>query len=119
MEAADSNLDAARGERSGEIERPRELVRLHANHHDHARAGILDQSREAFRANARVRLVEGVHLPRDVLAENLAPGAIAGQAVERRKRVRWDRRAEPLDDIAVVVVVRRFDEDEAEATGGA
>ena len=44
----------------------------------------------------------------------LRVGAVLGEAVERGERVRRDRRAEPLDDIAVVVVVRRLDQDEAE-----
>ncbi len=44
-------------------------------------------------------------------------GAIAGQAVDRRERVRRNRRAKPLDHISVVVVMRRLDQDQAKAAG--
>src|SRR5262249_5306829 len=40
---------------------------------------------------------------------------IAPQAVENRQRVRGDERPHPLDDVAVVVVVRRLDQNELEA----
>ena len=35
------------------------------------------------------------------------------EAVERGERIRRDRRAHPLDDVAVVVVMRRLDQNEA------
>ena len=67
-------------------------------------------AREPLRPDARVRLVERMDLELDVVAEDAPLGAIARQAVERGQRVRRNRRAEPLDDVAVVVVVRRLDQ---------
>ena len=43
-------------------------------------------------------------------AQHAALGAIERKAVQRRQRVGGDRRARPLDDIALVIVVRRLDQ---------
>jgi hypothetical protein len=97
-----------------QIERARELVRLHAGEHHHAGAGFIDHRRQAFGADAGVDFVEGVDVDVDIIAEHAAVGAILGETVQRGQRIRRDRRAQPLDDIAVVVVMRRLDQQEAE-----
>ena len=115
MKPADGHLHAAREKRLRQIERVRKLIRLHADEHHHARAGLLDHAREAFRTDARVRLVKGMDLDLDVITEDMALGAIAGQAIKRRERVGRNGGAQPLDHVAVIVVVRRLDENEAKA----
>jgi hypothetical protein len=95
VEAADADLDAALAQRPRQIERARELVRLHAGEHHHAGAGFLDHRRQAFGADAGVDFVEGVDV--DVIAEHAAIGAILGEAVQRGQRIRRDRRAQPLE----------------------
>ena len=99
----------------GDVERARELVRLHADQHHHAGTGGLDHRRQACRTDAGIGLVEGVDLDLDVIAEHATVRAVAGDAVEAGERVRRDRRAEPLDDVAVIVVMRRLDQHEAKA----
>ncbi len=120
MEAADADLDTALAQRLRQIERARELVRLHAGQHHHAGAGGLDHRRQAFGADAGIGFVESVNLDIDVVAENSPLGAILRQTEKRGQRVRRDRRANPLDDIAVVVVMRRLHKQQTElpACGG-
>ena len=72
-------------------------------------------AREASGTDARVGLVESVDFEFDVRAENGAFGAILRKPIERGERVRGNWRAKPLDDVAVVVVMRRLDEHQAEA----
>src|ERR1700731_849086 len=54
----------------------------------------------------------------DLFAEDMPLPAIARQAIERGERVGRNRRAQPLNYVAVIVVVRRFDEHEAKAFRG-
>ena len=67
------------------------------------------------RPDARVRLVDGRDLDVDVVAEHAALFAFERQSVQHGQRVRGNGRAQPLDDVAVVVVVRRLDENQREA----
>ena len=114
MEPADADRDAARPQRPGEIERTGKLVGLNADQHDHAGAGILDHAGQAIGADAGIGLVKGVDVDRDVIAEHAAGGAILRQPVERRQRVRWYGGSKPLDDVAVVIVMRRLDQQQRE-----
>jgi hypothetical protein len=114
VETADADLDALRAQRPRQIERARPLVRLHADHHDHAGVGGLDQSGDVVDADAAVGLVDGMNVDVGIGTEHLLVNEFLGDAVDRRKRIRRDRRAVPLDDIAVVVVMRRLDQDETE-----
>jgi hypothetical protein len=63
--------------------------------------GILDHARHALGTDTAVGFVEGMDVDTDAAAKNPALGAILGQAEQRGERVRWDRRAHPLDDVAV------------------
>src|SRR3569833_2214043 len=114
MEAADADLDAGVAQRLGDVEGTRELVRLHAHQHHHAGARILDHARDLRGLHPRVGLVDSAYFEFDVVAQHLALGAVAREAVERRQRVRGDGRQRPLDDVAVVVVMRRLHQNQAE-----
>ena len=57
----------------------------------------------------------GVHFDVDVRAEHLALGGLHRDPVDRRERIRRHEVAEPADDVAVVVVMRRLDQHDAEA----
>ena len=61
---------------------------------------------------------EGTEFEIDLGPQHAAIGAILRDAVKRRQRVRRDRRAQPLNDVAVVVVMRGLDQDETETTPG-
>src|SRR6516165_7130075 len=62
-----------------------------------------------------VGLIDRVNVDYDIGAKHLALRAIESDTVECRKRVRWNHRAPPADYISIVVVVRRFNENELEA----
>src|SRR5258708_16864289 len=91
------------------------LVRLHADQADKAEIIIgAHLGDDALDAHAGVGLVDGDDVDVDVGPEHLALGAIVDQAVDGGERVRRHRRAEPADDIAVVVLMRRFYQDHAQ-----
>jgi hypothetical protein len=115
MEPAHHNCKVLRAELACEVECARKLVRLHADQHDHSAAGGLDHAGDAGGANAGIGLVESLNLDVDVRPERFAFGAILGEAIKRGKGIGWDRRAQPLDNVSVVVVMRRLDEHKAEA----
>ena len=58
-----------------------------------------------------------VDIDGDVRPEHLPLGAIGGNAIHGGERIRGDHRAPPADHIAVVVVMRRLDQNELEAPG--
>src|SRR5581483_3740516 len=64
--------------------------------------------------NPPVRLVISGDRDVGVLAQHLAPAAILGEAVEARQRIGRDRRPQPLDRVAIVVVMGRLDQDQME-----
>src|SRR6185437_15554737 len=94
----------------------RELVRLHADQPDHAEIVVLLELRDDVPdLYARVGLVHRGNVDRNVVAEHVALRGIHGQRVDAGERVGGDRRARPLDHIAVGVVMRRLDQHELKA----
>ena len=119
MEAAHHDREAFGAEPAGEIERARKLIRLHADEADHAGAGFADAFGHARDIDDGVALVAGLDLDVDVRAERLLARALLDQAMNAGEAVGRECRAQPLDDIAVRVVVRRLDQNDAEALGRA
>ena len=70
------------------------------------------------RLDARVGFVEGADFDFDIVAKHAALFAIERQAVEHSQRIRRNGGTEPLDDIAIVVVVRRLDQHQRESLPG-
>ena len=114
MEAADPDGHAELAEDAGQVERAGELVRLHADQHHHSGAGFADIARDLLRPHPAIGLVDGVDVDGDVGAKHALFRAFDGESVEAGERIRRNRRADPLDHVAVVVIVRRLDQDEAE-----
>ena len=115
VEPADDHRDAGLAQRPRDVERARKLVRLHADQPHHAEAAMAAQQRDdVLDLHPRVGLVDGGDVDRDLGAEDLALRRIRRERVDAGERVRGDRGAHPLDDVAVVVVVRRLDQDELE-----
>ena len=111
METADDNRHASRPQRPRTVHHPRELVRLHTDKSDHAKAAIvLNLTDDVVRPNAGVGLVDGKDLDRDVLAKDLIFHAFLRDAEQTGERVGRQRRLPPLDDVALVVVMRRLDQ---------
>ncbi len=115
MEAAEADLIARRAKLTRDIHGARKLVRLHPDDADQRPAApALEVADDPAREHAAIGLVVGVDLDPDARAQNLALAGVLGQAVHAGERVGRQRRAEPLDRIAVVVVVGRLDENEGE-----
>ena len=97
-----------------DVERARKLIRLNADQRDHSADRPRMRFEIAGNVDDRVALVVDLDLDIDVGAENARLGAFGEQAVDAGEAVRGDRRAPPLDDIAVVVVMRRLDQNDRE-----
>ncbi len=110
MEAAQHDRDAGGAEAPRQVERPGELVGLHADEADEALAGGADALDSALHVDDGVALVIGFDVDIDVRSEDAVLAAFGDQAIDAGKAVRRDGRAHPLDDIAVVVIVRRLDQ---------
>ena len=115
MKAADRHRDVSLTQRRGEVERARELVRLNTDQHHHAGAGGVDHRGKTIAADARIGLVKRMNVDLDIRPEHAPIGAILRETIERGQRGRRYRRAKPLDDVAVVVVMRRLHQHEAKA----
>ena len=108
--------DAGGAQRLGDVQRARILVRLHADQADEAEIIVgAHLGDDAVDAHARIGLVDRRDFDVDVGPENFALRAVVDQAVDAGQRIRRHRRAEPADDITVVVVMRRLDQHDAEA----
>jgi hypothetical protein len=119
MEAADHHVDAGLAQRPRDVERAGELVRLHADQADHAEAAVLrHEGDDSVGAHARIGLVHRRDVDGDVGAEHAALRRVGGEAVDGGERVRWNRGAHPLDDVAVGVVMRRLDQHQLETPSG-
>ncbi len=118
MKTAHHDGQPAFAEFTAEIERARILVRLHADQPDHAAAGGADALRHALDIDDGVALVAGLDLDIDVGTEHALVGALLDQPIDAGEAVRRQRRAQPLDDIAIRVVMRRLDQNDAERALG-
>ena len=115
VETADHDGDARGPKRPGDVERARKLIRLHPDQPDHSEAaGLLDPPADFFRPYARVGFVKRGDDNVDVGAEDPALRAVGGESVEGGQGVRRYQRSKKLNDIAVVIVVGRLDQNEFE-----
>ena len=118
MKAADADLHAGGEEWVGDIDGARKLIRLHADEADQGTAaGLVDLADDAVRAYPPVRLVVRVQTDFRIRPKDLAALCIFCEAIETGQRIGRDGGAEPLDRIAVIVVVGRLDDDEMEESG--
>ena len=85
VKSADRDGHASGAELARDRHGARELVGLDADHADEAgMAGLPDPPGDPLDRDPDVHLVVGVDLDRDILAEDLAVGAILRDAVKRR-----------------------------------
>src|SRR6202453_2744023 len=114
MEAAQTDLIASGAKLTRDIRSAGKLVRLHPyDAYQRPPAPALEVADDPVREHAAIGLVVGVDLDPHTGAQNLALAGVLGQAVHAGECVGRQRRAEPLDRIAVIVIVRRLDEDES------
>ena len=113
MESADDHRDARGPQGAGAIHCAGELIRLHADEADHAKAAVvLNLAGDALRPDAGVGLVDGEDLDVHVLAKDLIFHAFLRDAEQAGERIGGQRRLPPLDDVALVVVMRRLDKEQ-------
>ncbi len=118
MKAADGDRQPGGKERLRQIDRARKLVRLHADQADQRAAAVAaDHADDLLGPDPPVGLVIGVQADLDAGPEHFAAAGVLGQRVQAGERVGRDRRAQPLNRIAVVVVMRRLDHHEMEEIG--
>ena len=117
MEAAHGNGNSGGLERSCNVEGAGILVRLNTNKRDKPEVAVAPEAGEQRRhVDARVRLVDHFNVDGDVRPKNLPLGAIGRNCVHGSERIRGDHRAPPADHVSVIVVVRRLDQNELEAS---
>ena len=110
MEAADTDRKARIEERTGKIDRAWELVRLHTDHSYQRTATLLPyHADDAVGPYPPVGLVVSVQADLNVRSQYLAPARVLGKSIEAGQRIGRNGGTNPLDGIAVVVVVRRLD----------
>ena len=115
VEAADADRQPGGQELPRQVDGARKLVGLHADQTDQRPAALLaDLADDPVRAYAPVGFVVGMQADFDAGSQHVAALGVHRQAVEAGERVGRDGRAEPLDGIAVVIVMRRLDHHEME-----
>ena len=116
VEAAHADRDAGLQERPRDVERARELVRLHADQAEHAAPAVAPGSCSISLSGRTRQLVSSIAWMRISTSapSTLRSSAVLGEAVHAGERIRRNDRAPPLQRIAVVVVMRRLDQDEVE-----
>ena len=115
MKAADADRQASGEEWSRQIDGARKLVRLHAHESDQRPpARPADFADDPVGPDPPVGFVKGLEADFDARAEHLTPGGVSRERIQARQRIGRDDRLDPLDRIAVVVVMRRLDQHEPE-----
>jgi hypothetical protein len=89
---------------------------LHADETDQAEAAEpLEVGDDLLRLDPRIGLIERRHVDGHVGPQHLALGGVDREPIERSQRVRRHDRTEPLNHVAVVVVMRWLDQDQLKA----
>src|SRR5580704_4257731 len=114
MKPTNADLNSRRAQRPRNIHRPRKLIRLHANQRDQSRL-FAKFARNAIRPDMRISFVQRLDDDVDVIPQHAPLLAVERKAIDHRQRVRRNRRPQPLDDVAVIVVVRWFDQNQRKA----
>ena len=113
MKSADHHRHARRTERAGDIECARILIRLHTDDPHQAESVVTPkQGKQLVDFDPGMDLVDHGDVDGRVGPQHGAQPRIPPQAVEHGERVRRNECAHPLDDISVVVVMRRLDQNE-------
>ena len=117
VEPSDGNGHSSLPEAARDVEGTGILVRLHADERHKPEITVTAKAGdEPWDIHARVRLVHHLDVDGHVRSKDLPLGAIGRNAVYGRERVRGEHRAPPADHVSVVVVMRRLDQHELEAS---
>src|SRR5215813_14273977 len=115
MKSADADGHVLMQKRPRQIDGAGKLVRLNTNQADKRSAATAsDHSDDPIGSDPAIGLVVSVDADSHVGAEHAPPTGVFGETVEASKRVRRYRRLDPLNRIAVAVVMRRLDQHHVE-----
>src|SRR5262249_30986626 len=115
MEAAECDRPTRGEEGSRQVNSARELVRLETHERDQRVAPLLcDLANDLLGSYPTIRLVVGMQPDIDMGSKHGSLLRILGERVHTGQGVRWDRRSDPLNRVAVIIVVRWLDHDEVE-----
>ena len=110
MKPADADRQTGCEKDPRQVDRPGKLIGLNPDQSDQGSAvGLSDHPDDLVGLNAPIGFIVGVQAQFDVRSEHVAGARVFREAVQTRQRVGRNGRPEPLDGIAVVVVVRRLD----------
>jgi hypothetical protein len=116
MESANDDVDPVSPELPTEVERPRELVRLNANEpYYELGVGPPAPPDDSLHGDFFSRLIEGRDLDLKI-TEHPVPFQILGQAVQHIESVAREHPLPKADDVPMVVVLGRFDQDDPESS---
>jgi hypothetical protein len=114
MEPPDHHRQIGGAELPREVEGTGILIRLHPHQGHESGACGANPGDRAFDVDDRIALVIGVDLDLDLGAQDPRLGAFGQEAVDARQAVGGNGRAAPLNDIALLVVMRGLDQDNLE-----
>ena len=114
VETADANRNVLVEEGPRQIDGARKLIGLNAHECDQRLVSGPDRFEDFGRRDTLIGFVEGGDDDVCGSAEHLALAAILGDAVEAGKRVRGNRRQQPLNRVAIVVVMGGLNHDKVE-----
>ena len=115
METADRDRQPGLEERLRQVDGARKLIGLNPHEADEALPALLaDQADDLAWPHPAVGFVISVQAKLDIRPERLVSAQLLAQAVEAGERVRGNGGANPLNRIAVIIVMRRLDHDEME-----
>ena len=116
MKTAEADLDTSGTQGAGHVHSAWVLIRLHTDK-GHEALDAREPADDFLEVDAGVGFVHRGDLQINVVAEYPGVAAIERKAVYDRQAIRGDGGAKPLDDVAIVTVMRRFDENQVEALG--
>ena len=116
VEATDRNRQACGTELAGEVECARVLVRLDTDQTNHRSPALcLQVTNNALWPRPLVGLVACFDFEMDAGAQQVSLSRVISERIHTSECIGRHDRAEPLDRVAVIVVMGRLDEDERES----
>ena len=117
MEAAHDDLDAGVEELFSDVDRAGKLISLHANEADHCAVRSLQAADQFVETHDRIGLVDHLDFDVDILSKNVPAPALVHQAVDHGQRIGRYGGTCPLDDITVIIIMGRLDQNNQKPPG--
>ena len=118
MDATDDHRVTRLGESLPDGEGARELARLHGHQQNRGVVKPFEPAIEFFRPHKLDDLVDQPGIDRDVGTQRLTVGGIVEQTGDHRQSVGDNVGSPPLDDISIIVVLGRLDQQQTEPLSG-